>query len=122
MDRAKTTKTLQISRHETGGVPVLDLQGKITLGESSRALRKALDEVVTEGHKRVILQMAKLTHLDSAGLGSLVAGYNSIKQTGGVIALVAVPERIREILELSRLTQLFVITDTEEQAARTTSS
>lgn len=109
-------KTFAIMRRQAGPATVLDLEGRITLGESSRALRTALQELSTEGRTHILLDLAAVSHLDSSGLGSLLVGYNSLRTQGGSIGLLRVPRHIQELLELSRLTSVFQIFDTEEEA------
>jgi anti-sigma B factor antagonist len=105
-----------IQRQSAGPVIILDLQGRITLGESSRALLRVLEEMVALGHTRLLLDVARVTHLDSSGLGSLLVGYNSLKTQGGSIGLLRPPLHIRELLELCRLTTVFKLFETEEEA------
>lgn len=107
-----------VQRQPAGLVTILDVQGRITLGESSRALLRVLEEMVALGHTRLLLDVANVTHLDSSGLGSLLVGYNSLKTQGGSIGLLRAPRHIRELLELSRLTTVFRLFDSEEDALR----
>jgi anti-sigma B factor antagonist len=108
---------LEVARAEAGGVPVLRLRGRLTLGEGSRDLRRTISDIAAEGHKSVLLDLAELSYIDSSGLGALVAGYNSLKLTGGSVGLFHVPERVRELLEMSGLTAVFRIFATEQEAA-----
>ena len=109
---------LAINRSKCGTIPLLSLKGRLTLGEGSRALRRSLEEIAAEGHKHALLDLNEVSYVDSSGLGSLVAGYNSLKARQGSIGLLRVPPRVQELLELSRLTALFRFFPTPEDAAR----
>ena len=106
----------EIARAESGGVPVLRLKGRLTLGEGSKALRAGMSDLAGEGHKHVLLDMAGITYVDSSGLGAMVAGYNALKPTGGKVGLFNVPKRVQDLLEMSGLTALFKIFHTEQEA------
>lgn len=108
---------LEVARTEAGGVPVLRLRGRLTLGEGARSLRGAISDIAAEGHKSLLLDLAELSYIDSSGLGSLVAGFNSLKSQGGSVGLCQVPERVRELLEMTGLAAIFRIFATEREAA-----
>jgi anti-anti-sigma factor len=110
-------KGLEVTRGQSGGSPILRLQGRLTLGEGSRALRKAVGEVAAEGHKNLLLDLREVSYVDSSGLGSLVAAYNSLKTGGGAVGLVNVPPRVQQLLEMSGLTAVFRVFATEQEAA-----
>ncbi len=109
---------LEVARAETGGFPVLRLRGRLTLGEGSRDLRGTISGLAAEGHKCVLLDLGELSYIDSSGLGTLVAGYNSLKLQGGAVGLFQVPERVLELLEMSGLAAIFRIFATEQEATR----
>jgi anti-sigma B factor antagonist len=98
---------LIINRGNDGGEPVLKLEGRLTLGEGSRELRGLISDVAAEGHKVLQLDLAKVSYVDSSGLGALVAGYNTLKAQGGSVRLLNVPPRVQALLEMSGLTGLF---------------
>jgi anti-sigma B factor antagonist len=108
---------LEIVRGDSGGIPMLRLSGRLTLGEGSRALRVCIADIAAEGHKNLLLDLGAVSYMDSSGLGALVAGYNSLKAQGGAMALFNVPKRIESLLEMSRLTMLFPVFPGEKEAA-----
>ena len=75
-----------------------------------------MSEIAGEGHKALLLDLAEVTYVDSSGLGALVAGYNSLKSKGGSVALFQTPRRVRELIEMSGLTAIFRIFETEQEA------
>jgi anti-sigma B factor antagonist len=108
--------TFSIVCRQSGPLTILDVQGRITLGESSRSLLRVVEELVSAGHTRLLLDVAAVTHLDSSGLGTMLVGYNSLKAQGGSIGLLRAPRHVRELLELSRLTTVFRLFETESEA------
>ena len=111
-------KPFSIASRQAGAITVLDVRGSVTMGESSKELRRALEEVASSGSKYVLLDLAEISYLDSSGLGSLLVGHNSLKSGGGSIGLLRAPVHILELLELSRLTSVFRLFDSEEEATR----
>jgi anti-sigma B factor antagonist len=106
----------EIVRADSGGMPVLRLKGRLTLGEGSRALRETIADIAAEGHKCLLLDLGEVTYVDSSGLGSLVAGYNSLKTHSGTVRLFQVPKQVQDLLEMSRLTTVFKVFGTEQEA------
>src|ERR1022692_819007 len=111
-------KQFEVARAESAGVPVLRLKGRLTIGEGSRDLRGTISDIAAEGHKYLLLDLGEVTYIDSSGLGALVAGYNSMSLKGGRVGLFHVPERVRELLEMSGLAVVFRIFGTEQEAQR----
>jgi anti-sigma B factor antagonist len=109
--------SLEMIRADAGGIPVLRLRGRLTLGEGSRALRACITDIAAEGHKNLLLDLGGVSYMDSSGLGALVSGYNTLKGSGGVVGLFNVPKRIESLLEMSRLTTLFPVFASEKEAA-----
>src|SRR5271167_611627 len=99
----------EMKRAESGGLPVLRLKGKLTLGEGARALRGRISDISAEGHKFLLLDLGEISYVDSSGLGTLVAGYNSLRANGGAMGLFRVPARVQDLLEMGRLTTIFRI-------------
>jgi anti-sigma B factor antagonist len=99
-----------------GDVLVLDARGRITLGHETEVLRQELKDVVDAGHKRIILNLAGVDYVDSAGLGALVAGASSIRRAGGDLKLANLTDRIRGLMQITRLSTLFEVHDSLEKA------
>jgi anti-sigma B factor antagonist len=111
-------KSFEVARDQSAGVPVLRLKGRLTIGEGSRDLRGTISDIAAEGHKYLLLDLGEVTYIDSSGLGALVAGYNSMNLKGGRLGLFCVPERIRDLLEISGLAVVLRIFGTEQDAHR----
>ena len=100
------------------GVMVLDLRERIVLGEESEAFRERIKRLVEEGRMRIILNLADLSYLDSVGLSSLVASYTSARKQGGDLKLLQLTKKIHNLLQITRLSTVFEIYDTLEDAVR----
>ena len=107
---------LSITTREVGGVDVLDLSGDIALGQTSAELRDALKALVAEGKRRIVLNMADVRRLDSSGLGTLVAGFTSVERDGGKMKLSNLPERVIELMAITKLHTVFDVFDSTDDA------
>ncbi len=104
---------LIISERLVGGVAILDLEGKVTLGETNRQLHEAIRRLVAEGKQSIILNLAKVTSMDSSGLGELVAGFSTVKARGGSLKLINMPQRLGDLMTITKLYTVFDIYDSE---------
>lgn len=107
---------LQIQEREREGVAILDLEGRITVGEDAAALRDKLRELVAASRARVLLNLAKVDFIDSTGLGALVVGHTGLKKVGGRLILVNLNDRNIELLVLTKLSTVFDVYQDEQQA------
>jgi anti-anti-sigma factor len=101
---------------KSDAVAVVTLKGKITLGDPSQTLRTTAEQLISEGFPKLVFNLAGVTFIDSAGLGSLTLAYSKSKAAGGLLKLVAAPPRVREALDMTRLTMLFPASATEQEA------
>jgi anti-sigma B factor antagonist len=100
------------------GVMVLDLRGRITLGEETEALREKVKSLVEAGHTRLILNLEDVIYVDSVGLSTLVASYTSARRQGGDVKLLRLTKRIHDLLQITRLSTVFETFDSIEDATR----
>jgi anti-sigma B factor antagonist len=100
------------------GVMVLDLRGRITLGEETEALRGRVKQLVEAGYTRVILNLEEINYIDSVGLSTLVASYTSACKQGGNVKLLHLTRRVHDLLQITRLSTVFEIYDNLEEAQR----
>lgn len=103
---------------EVDGVTVLSLAGRVTLGEESSHLRNTIKELLRQGKKRLVLDLSKVTYIDSAGLGTLVAAYTSARNEGGDIRLASVSPHFGELLNITKLVTIFSVHDTVDGAVK----
>lgn len=104
---------LTINKRQVNGVVVVDLDGRISLGESNTELHQSLRQLVAEGKKHVLLNLSKVTAIDSSGLGSIVAGYSTLQASGGALKLINLPERVSDLMTITKLYTVFDIYDSE---------
>ncbi|MDQ2944513.1 MAG: STAS domain-containing protein [Acidobacteriota bacterium] len=101
---------------EVEGVTVLNLTGRLTLGDGTRIFRQLIIDAVGLGKKKVILNLADVTQIDSTGLGELVKAHTTLRVNGGKLKLVKVSSRAQALVQLTRLHTVFELFETEEEA------
>lgn len=106
----------QTAVRHVGDVAIIDLSGRVTLGEGCALVRSTVKDVVQEGHVKLLLNLAQVTYMDSAGLGELVGSYASITNKGGKIKLLNAQGKVAEVLNVTKLYTVFE-TFTDEAAA-----
>jgi anti-sigma B factor antagonist len=99
-----------------GDVLVVDARGRLTLGRETEALRQRLKDVVESGQKQIVLDLSGVDYIDSAGLGTLVAGAASVRRAGGELKLANLTERVRGLMQITHLSTLFDVYDSLEKA------
>ena len=109
---------MQISERVLGDVMVLDLKGKITLGEGDELLKDKVNSLVNQGHRKIILNLADVPYLDSAGLGEVVRAYTTVSRQGGNLKLLNLTKRITDLLAITKLLTVFETFDSEADALR----
>ena len=101
---------------EVDGVSVVELEGRIVMGEESSSLREKLKSLIAAGKKKIVLNMANIKYIDSAGLGTLVAAHVSAKTQGASVRLCNLGQKFHEILQVTRLLTVFDVYDTQAAA------
>ena len=109
---------LEIIEKDSGGVTILVLSGRVTLGDASQQLRTKLKEVLSRGQTRMVLDLANVGHIDSAGLGTLVAGYSSARNEGAAIKLANLTKKFHEQLNITKLVTVFEVYNTVDEALK----
>jgi anti-sigma B factor antagonist len=107
---------LSIKEREANGVTVLDLSGRITIGEGSVQLREAVRKLLDSGKKKILLNLAGITYVDSSGIGELVSCYTTTGNHGGQLKLLNLTKKIRDLLSITKLLTVFDSYDDEGQA------
>ncbi len=97
-------------------VLVLEARGRITLGPETESLRTRLKNTAESGHKQIVLDLAGVDYIDSAGLGTLVAGAASVRRAGGELKLANLTYRVRDLMQITRLSTLFEVYDSLDKA------
>ena len=99
-----------------GGIIVLGMRGRITLGRETEAFRHKIKELIDAGHRRLILDLGEITYVDSVGLSTLVASWTSMRKQGGDLKLVRLPQGVHQLLQITRLVTVFEIYNSLESA------
>jgi anti-sigma B factor antagonist len=112
----KTKMPLKITSHDVDGVTVLALDGRIVLGEETVALREKMKGLLTEGKKKIVLDLKNVSMIDSSGLGALVSVNSSAKAAGATLRLCNLSSRTDELLQMTRLLTVFEVSNSEAEA------
>jgi anti-sigma B factor antagonist len=107
---------LNINERQAGDVTVLDMSGKITIGEGSVSLRAAIRRLLEEGKKRILLNLAGISYVDSSGIGELVSSYTAINKEGGQLKLLNLTQKIQDLLTITKLLTVFDVYENEADA------
>ena len=113
---------MQITERAVADVMVLDVKGKITLGEGDELLKDKVNSLVNQGHKKMVLNLADVPYLDSAGLGEVVRAYTTVSRQGGSLKLLGLTKRISDLLSITKLLTVFETFDAENEAVRSFSA
>ena len=113
---------MQIEERAVGDVVVLDLKGKITLGEGDELLKAKVNSLVNQGQKKIVLNLADVPYIDSAGLGEVVRTYTTVSRQGGSLKLLNLTKRITDLLSITKLLTVFETFESEKEAVRSFSA
>ena len=113
---------MHIEERPAGDVIVLDLKGKMTLGEGDELLKDKINSLVQQGRRKVVLNLEGVPYIDSAGLGEIVRTYTTISRQGGSMKLLNLTKRITDLLSITKLLTVFETYDDEADAVRSFSS
>jgi anti-sigma B factor antagonist len=108
--------SLRMTSHEVDGVTVVALDGRIVLGEESTTLREKFKSLTAAGKQNIVLNMDKITYIDSAGLGTLIAAHVSAKNHGASVRLCHLGKKFHEVLQITKLLTVFDVYDTQAAA------
>ena len=108
--------SMTLKTREVGGATIVDLSGKITLGEGGVTLRDEVRKLLAEGKKKIVLNLAEVNYIDSSGLGELVSSYTAVKNAGGELKLLNLTSKVRDLLVITKLVTVFDVKDDEASA------
>ncbi|MCA1583894.1 MAG: STAS domain-containing protein [Acidobacteria bacterium] len=109
---------MEIAERTVGDVTVLDLRGKMTLGEGDELLKDKINSMLANGRKKLILNLEGVPYIDSAGLGEIVRTYTTVSRQGGSLKLLNLTKRIEDLLSITKLLTVFETFDTEPEAVK----
>ncbi len=114
--------SLKANVRRVGDVAIVDLAGRVTLGEGSGLVRNTIKDLIVSGQKNVLLNLKDVSYLDSAGLGEMVGAYASVTNAGGSIKLLHPQAKVHDLLQVTKLYTVFVAFDDEAEALRSYST
>ncbi|HWZ13421.1 MAG TPA: STAS domain-containing protein [Acidobacteriaceae bacterium] len=108
--------SIKLSTRQVDGVTILDLSGRITLGEGSVQLRDAIRDLLAKGQKKILLNLADVNYIDSSGIGELVSAFTTVKNQGGELKLLNLTKKVHDLLQITKLYTVFDVQDDETTA------
>ena len=109
---------MQIEERVVNNVTILDLKGKITLGEGDEALKDKINSLIQQDRKKILLNLGEVPYIDSAGLGEIVRTYTTVSRQGGQLKLVHLTKRITDLLSITKLLTVFETFESEPDALK----
>jgi len=110
--------SVKLNTRQVGDVTVVDVAGRITLGEGSSAMRDVLRDLVTKNNKKILLNLGEVSYIDSSGIGELVSGFTTVTNGGGQLKLLNLTKRVRDLLQITKLYTVFDVHEDEAAAIR----
>lgn len=107
---------MKASNRQINGVTVVDMSGRITLGEGSVVLRDSIRDLVAKGQKKILLNLGDVTYIDSSGIGELVSAFTTVRNQGGELKLLNLTKKVHDLLQITKLYTVFDIKDDERAA------
>lgn len=113
---------MQIDERAVGDVTVLDLKGRVTLGEGDELLKDKVNSLINQGRRKLVLNLADVPYIDSAGLGEIVRTYTTVSRQGGSLKLLSLTKRITDLLSITKLLTVFETFESEDEAVKSFSA
>ena len=108
--------SVKMNTRQIDGVTVVDVEGRITLGEGSSALRDVLRDLVAKGQNKILLNLGEVNYIDSSGIGELVSGFTMVANSGGAMKLLGLTKRVKDLLQITKLYTVFDVHEEEKHA------
>jgi anti-sigma B factor antagonist len=107
---------MKSSIRQLNGITIVDLSGRITLGEGSVLLRDMVRDLVTKGQRKILLNLGDVTYIDSSGIGELVSAFTTVRNQGGELKLLNLTKKVHDLLQITKLYTIFDVKDDEAAA------
>jgi len=108
--------SMKSNTRQVDGVTIVDLSGRITLGEGSVLLRDMVRDLVTKGQRKILLNLGDVTYIDSSGIGELVSAFTTVRNQGGELKLLHLTKKVHDLLQITKLYTVFDVKDDEAVA------
>lgn len=110
--------SMKASNRQVDGITVVDMSGRITLGEGSVVLRDSIRDLISKGQKKILLNLGDVTYIDSSGIGELVSAFTAVRREGGELKLLNLTKKVHDLLQITKLYTVFDIKDDETTAIK----
>jgi anti-sigma B factor antagonist len=110
--------SMKASNRQVDGITVVDMSGRITLGEGSVVLRDTIRDLIGKGQKKILLNLGDVTYIDSSGIGELVSAFTAVRREGGELKLLNLTKKVHDLLQITKLYTVFDIKDDEAVAIK----
>jgi len=110
--------SVKLTTRQVGDVTVVDAVGRITLGEGASTFRDTVRDLASKGHKKMLLNLAEVSYIDSSGIGEMVSGFTTVTNQGGQVKLLNLTKRVKDLLQITKLYTVFEVFDDEAAAVR----
>jgi len=107
---------MRASTRQVGAIAIVDISGRIELGEGSSVIRNTVKDLVAKGQKKILLNLGEVNYIDSAGVGELVSAFTSVRNQGGELKLLSLTKKVHDLLQITKLYTVFDIHDDEPSA------
>ncbi|MGC2744377.1 MAG: STAS domain-containing protein [Candidatus Angelobacter sp.] len=110
--------SMKATNRQVDGVAIVDMSGRITLGEGSVVLRDTIRDLIGKGSKKILLNLGDVTYIDSSGIGELVSAFTAVRREGGELKLLNLTKKVHDLLQITKLYTVFDIKDDEATAIK----
>jgi anti-sigma B factor antagonist len=110
--------SVKLTTRQVGDVTVIDAVGRITLGEGASHFRDTIRELSSNGQKKMLLNLAEVSYIDSSGIGEMVSGFTTVANQGGIMKLLNLTKRVKDLLQITKLYTVFEVFEDEATAVR----
>src|SRR6201986_85494 len=107
---------MKVNNRQVDGVTIVDMSGRITLGEGSVVLRDSIRDLIGKGQKKILLNLGDVTYIDSSGIGELVSAFTAVRREGGELKLLNLTKKVHDLLQITKLYTVFDVKDDEASA------
>jgi len=110
--------SVKLTTRQVGDVTVIDAVGRITLGDGASIFRDTIRDLSSTGHKKMLLNLAEVSYIDSSGIGEMVSGFTTVSNQGGQVKLLNLTKRVKDLLQITKLYTVFEVFEDETAAVR----